>query len=98
MIRVSGPREYCQWETFTAECPDGEILLMKNGVYGRMHLGRCVKNDFGYIGCGSDVLDQVRNSFMSLFLYIKFALKTVFIIGKNNAPDVFFTGWCGFSL
>ena len=67
MVYVSGPREYCQWETFSAECPDGEMLLMKNGVYGRMRLGRCVKNDFGYIGCGSDVLDQVYNFYISLY-------------------------------
>ena len=79
---VLGPREYCQWETFSAECPDGEMLLMKNGVYGRMRLGRCVKNDFGYIGCGSDVLDQVYN-FIFLYIifciqpHIKFVLKTI---------------------
>ena len=74
MLCVSGPREYCQWETFSAKCPDGEMLLMKNGVYGRMRLGRCVKNDFGYIGCGSDVLDQVYNFYISLYILLYLAL------------------------
>lgn len=32
---------------------------METARYGRMRLGRCVKNDLGYVGCFTDVLDLV---------------------------------------
>ena len=33
---------------------------MTSAVYGRMSLGRCVKTDFGFIGCKVDVIDHVH--------------------------------------
>ena len=75
----SGPQEYCQWETFTAECPDGEMLLMKNGVYGRMSLGRCAQNNFGYLGCGSDVIDQVYIFILNIYKKMKIVLRALFL-------------------
>ena len=29
---------------------------METALYGRMRLGRCVKTDFGFVGCYTDVL------------------------------------------
>ena len=30
---------------------------MTSANYGRMDLSRCVKKDYGYIGCGNDVIN-----------------------------------------
>ncbi len=30
---------------------------MKHAKYGRMERGRCVQMDYGYVGCGTDVMD-----------------------------------------
>ena len=52
-----GPREYCYYETFDARCSDDEVILMTSALYGRMRFGRCVKTNFGFMGCFTDVLD-----------------------------------------
>ncbi len=44
-------------ETFVASCESDEVILMQSAQYGRMHLGRCVQGDLGYIGCSANVLD-----------------------------------------
>jgi hypothetical protein len=55
---VSGTaREVCQWESFDAECPPNHVIVMEYARYGRMHYGRCIKRDYGYVGCDVDVLD-----------------------------------------
>ena len=33
------------------------MILMTSGRYGRMRIGRCVRVDFGFVGCYSDVID-----------------------------------------
>ena len=48
-------QEACQWETYKAECPAGEVVVMRAAAYGRMQYGRCVKRDYGYVGCFTDV-------------------------------------------
>ena len=50
-------QQSCQWETFQASCtsPD-HVIVMQRAQYGRMRRGRCVKRDFGYIGCAANVL------------------------------------------
>ena len=35
--------EVCQTESFTASCPDNQVIVMKSANYGRMRLGRCVQ-------------------------------------------------------
>ena len=30
---------------------------MTSGRYGRMRIGRCVRVDFGFVGCSTDVID-----------------------------------------
>ena len=34
----------------------GLVVLVTAARYGLMQIGRCVRKDYGYIGCGSDVL------------------------------------------
>ena len=48
--------EYCQLEVFHASCAPGHVVMMTSAVYGRMRIGRCVKQDYGFIGCSADVL------------------------------------------
>ena len=55
-VIISGPREFCETETFRASCPEDKVIVMQRALYGRMRLGRCVKKDLGYIGCQADVL------------------------------------------
>lgn len=49
-------REYCQEESFTARCQSDEALVMRSARYGRMHIGRCVTRNLGYLGCAVDAL------------------------------------------
>lgn len=54
---MQDPQEFCQLETFQAECPADHVILMTSSKYGRMRLdGRCVKRDWGHLGCSVDVL------------------------------------------
>ena len=53
-------KEFCHNEMFAADCPPGTLILMTSAVYGRMRLGRCVKTDFGYLGCYVDVIGHVH--------------------------------------
>ena len=43
--------EYCELETFQAECWEDEVVVMETAVYGRMRLGRCIEIGFGHLGC-----------------------------------------------
>jgi len=56
---ASGERfsSYCETETFNASCPADHVILMTHARYGRMQLSRCVKMDYGHIGCASDVTE-----------------------------------------
>ena len=56
MTSSSGIREYCNRDGFEARCNDKEVIIMTSARYGRMRLGKCVKVDFGYVGCSADVL------------------------------------------
>jgi len=49
--------DYCSTEEFSARCEAGHVILMTSGRYGRMRIGRCVRVDFGFVGCSSDVID-----------------------------------------
>jgi len=39
-----------------AVCGADEVVIMTAALYGRMHLGRCVQHDLGYVGCFTDIL------------------------------------------
>ena len=56
----TGPREFCHNEAFKAECAPDEVIVMTTALYGRMHLGRCVRTDFGFVGCYTDVMELVE--------------------------------------
>lgn len=58
-LLVSGVMEYCQSETFTASCEPGQVILITRARYGRLHLSRCVTQDFGYMGCVNDVMNEM---------------------------------------
>ena len=60
-VYVSELREYCHWETFQTSCGPGEMIVIREAMYGRMKIGRCVKEDFGYIGCGKNVTNQLHS-------------------------------------
>ena len=54
--------EYCQWESFNATCSSAagdQVILMTSARYGRMRVGRCVREDHGSLGCYADVLRQL---------------------------------------
>ena len=48
--------DYCLTESFQGSCSEDEVIMMDEALYGRMSLGRCVKTDFGFVGCSTDVL------------------------------------------
>jgi len=58
---VNAFHELCQWETFEAECPStDEVLLVTGAVYGRYRLGgRCIQTSYGRMSCGLDAIDLV---------------------------------------
>ena len=53
------PREYCEAEEFKTSCGPEEVGVVVQAQYGRMALGRCVKTDYGYVGCFADVRDHL---------------------------------------
>ena len=56
------PWDYCNWETFKANCTRGQVILMTTARYGRMRHGRCVpefydkKGNQARVGCFEDIL------------------------------------------
>ena len=48
--------EFCQNEEFKASCSSSSVVVITSARYGRMSVGRCVRRDYGFVGCGSDVL------------------------------------------
>ncbi|ELT90890.1 hypothetical protein CAPTEDRAFT_214555 [Capitella teleta] len=45
---------FCQVDQFTAHCAPGHVILMKSARYGRMELGKCVRSNYGHLGCSTD--------------------------------------------
>ena len=56
---VADTKDYCLAEVFEAECGDREVIMIQKARYGRMRIGRCVRTDFGFVGCYADVIDIV---------------------------------------
>jgi len=59
---VVDPREICDAETFHPACAEGEVVVMTDARYGRMSIGRCVRTDYGYVGCWVDVLGYMDSA------------------------------------
>ena len=55
----SGAQEYCNMEEFSAQCPADSVILMNFATYGRVRLGKCIKENYGNIGCHIDVLNRM---------------------------------------
>ena len=51
--------DYCAYEDFEASCGPDEVIMTTSAKYGRMALGRCVKRNYGYLGCALDALAYV---------------------------------------
>ena len=47
--------EVCDTETYIATCEASSVIAVTAARYGRMSLGRCVINNYGYLGCSVDV-------------------------------------------
>ena len=47
--------KFCETESFNATCEAGEVVFITHARYGRMEISRCVKLDYGHVGCASDV-------------------------------------------
>jgi len=46
----------CQSEYLRVKCDADEVVVVEHARYGRMSISRCVKQDFGFVGCSVDVL------------------------------------------
>ena len=55
-LPVGMPVEVCQFETFNASCPTGEVIVMETARYGRMRDGRCIKKLYE-MGCVRNVIE-----------------------------------------
>ena len=64
VLKVVYSEEFCNSDIFEPFCSPNEILHIKNAIYGRKHLGQCIKNEGefdeylskpGYINCYTDV-------------------------------------------
>lgn len=65
MFCVAEVKEYCQFEAFNVTCPWEHVIVMRSALYGRMNVGKCVKGDYGFIGCKSDVMRYIsQNTFL----------------------------------
>lgn len=51
--------EVCDEEQFQPSCLRDEVLLVNAARFGRMQLGHCGTEDFGFLGCHKDVLQIV---------------------------------------
>ncbi len=56
VVYFVGVLEYCQSEHFRPACAANEVVVMMGARYGRLRIGRCVSEDFGYLGCVHDVM------------------------------------------
>ena len=59
-------QDACQWESYKAECGADEVVVIEAALYGRMSYGRCVKRDYGYVGCFADVTPQADARYAKL--------------------------------
>ncbi len=55
-------QEFCNWETFEAQCERQNVVMMTSAHYGRMKEGRCVQETYDKhgkkqkMGCSEDIL------------------------------------------
>ncbi|CAD5120043.1 DgyrCDS8624 [Dimorphilus gyrociliatus] len=61
-VNIDGFEESCNFEAFTKTCQDNEKVVIKKALYGRMKLGKCIKNDLGFMPCYRDVTSVIQNA------------------------------------
>lgn len=52
-------REYCQFDTMEAACPEGQVIVMEHAFYGRMRTGGCIKQNYDTSRCQANVIPFV---------------------------------------
>lgn len=67
--------DYCHYETVRAACNEGDVILVRRAVYGRMKLGRCVK-----------VCIRTQHVTLTLTLLIYQSVPTISILDPNLKP------------
>jgi hypothetical protein len=50
--------ETCIGQDFSAQCRQGETILMSYASLGRMKLGKCIQTEFGHLGCQKNVISK----------------------------------------
>ena len=53
--------EYCATDVFNPSCAEDEVVVLTQAQYGRMKLGKCVKRDYGSLGCALNLLQLMDN-------------------------------------
>lgn len=48
-------KTFCQWEDVAVNCTRNEVIMVHKAHFGRLERGRCIKTDYGVIGCATDV-------------------------------------------
>ena len=56
---MSGSGEFCLGDTFNASCSGDDVIMMTHAEYGRMRIGKCMKESYGHHGCSTDVISAV---------------------------------------
>lgn len=46
-----GMTEYCEGDSFRAQCGVNENIIMQQAVYGRMMIGKCITKPLGEMNC-----------------------------------------------
>ena len=44
-------------ESYRAECPSGQVVVMERAEYGRMESGHCITAEYGSVGCENNVIE-----------------------------------------
>jgi len=60
--------EFCTLETFRPECWKNEVIVIKEALYGRRHIGKCIKREDvegmaghpQFLGCHANVLSLLH--------------------------------------
>ncbi len=60
ILSIPDLKEYCQFESFVADCTSSEVVLIQQAQYGRMKKATSCIDGAGYTGCKSDATDYLH--------------------------------------
>ena len=97
ILHIPEVREYCEWETFNASCSsstkgdviathEDHVIVIRNARYGRMHVGRCVTQSYGNIGCGADVTAELSRACSGR---VRCSVAVISLYGRRSCPKDF---------